>query len=199
MWRSVIPSLACRTVFLAFGTAPAERSHAQGIHVLSLAASVRYLEESGIWDRVHETASHQPTSPAPAKTCDDAIPRPLVRERAATIDAIHGARYRPLERPRPPDDIPHRRARRAVPCSNRLTTRCGQPATVGQRVACPARKPAHYACRGKKKPQNPKKLGGPHRTLWATLSIRARSRLTRNPTTSVGAPRGVPCSNRLTT
>ncbi len=57
--------------------------------------SVRYLEESGIWDRVlaRVTSTHFAGA---RETCNDAIRDLLDRERAGTIDAINGARHQTL-------------------------------------------------------------------------------------------------------
>lgn len=54
--------------------------------------SIRYLEESGIWQLVRErlgaTRFHRATA-----TCDDALDDLLRRERGATIEAIRGERH----------------------------------------------------------------------------------------------------------
>ena len=57
--------------------------------------SIGYLEESGVWAQVRERvlASHFEGAP---ETCDAALRDLLERERAATVDAITGARYQTL-------------------------------------------------------------------------------------------------------
>jgi hypothetical protein len=69
--------------------------HAKNFMFATGPHSVRYLEESGVWDRIHNriTATHFAGA---RQTCDDAIRDLLVRERAATVDAIRGARYQTL-------------------------------------------------------------------------------------------------------
>ncbi len=57
--------------------------------------SVRYLEESGIWDRMRARVTSTHFAGA-RETCDDALRELIVRERGATIDAIKGARYQTL-------------------------------------------------------------------------------------------------------
>ncbi|MDE3094700.1 MAG: hypothetical protein KGK07_01700 [Chloroflexota bacterium] len=57
--------------------------------------SIGYLEESGVWALVRERvlASHFDGAP---ETCDAALRDLLERERAATLDAITGARHQTL-------------------------------------------------------------------------------------------------------
>ena len=57
--------------------------------------SVRYLEESGVWDRIRNRVTAYALRRRP-RDLRRRAPRPLVRERAATIDAIHGPRYQTL-------------------------------------------------------------------------------------------------------
>jgi hypothetical protein len=57
--------------------------------------SVRYLEESGIWDRVRARVTSTHFAGA-RETCSDALRDLVVRERAAAIDAINGTRYQTL-------------------------------------------------------------------------------------------------------
>jgi hypothetical protein len=57
--------------------------------------SVRYLEESGVWERVRRRVTATHFSGA-RETCDDAMRDLLDRERTATVEAIEGARYQTL-------------------------------------------------------------------------------------------------------
>lgn len=54
--------------------------------------SVRFLEESGIWEAVRERIVST-GFPGAAATCDAAMADLVERERLATIDAIRGDRY----------------------------------------------------------------------------------------------------------
>jgi hypothetical protein len=57
--------------------------------------SVRYLEESGIWERIKHRVVSSGFGGA-AETCDDALRDLLERERKATVEAITGERYQTL-------------------------------------------------------------------------------------------------------
>ena len=57
--------------------------------------SVRYLDESGVWDRIRNRVTSSRFAGA-RETCDDALRDLLVREREATVDAIAGSRYQTL-------------------------------------------------------------------------------------------------------
>ena len=57
--------------------------------------SVRYLDESGVWERVRNRVTSTHFSGA-RETCDDALRDLLDRERTATIEAIEGKRYQTL-------------------------------------------------------------------------------------------------------
>ena len=57
--------------------------------------SVRYLEESGVWNRIRDRVTASGFSGA-RETCDDALRNLFQREHAATVDAIRGARYQTL-------------------------------------------------------------------------------------------------------
>jgi hypothetical protein len=54
--------------------------------------SVRYLEESGLWDRIRNRVVASRFSGA-RETCADALRDLYAREHAATLDAIRGPRY----------------------------------------------------------------------------------------------------------
>lgn len=57
--------------------------------------SVRYLEESGVWNRIRDRVTASGFSGA-RETCDDALKDLFQREHAATVDAIRGSRYQTL-------------------------------------------------------------------------------------------------------
>ncbi len=57
--------------------------------------SVRYLEESGVWSRIRERILSSGFAGA-RETCDEALDDLFQRERAATVDAIRGARYQTI-------------------------------------------------------------------------------------------------------
>lgn len=57
--------------------------------------SVRYLEESGIWERIKHRVVSSGFGGA-AETCDEALRDLLARERKATVEAITGGRYQTL-------------------------------------------------------------------------------------------------------
>ena len=57
--------------------------------------SVRYLDESGVWDRVRNRVASTHFAGA-RETCADALRDLFTREREATSDAINGARYQTL-------------------------------------------------------------------------------------------------------
>ncbi len=57
--------------------------------------SVGYLRESGIWAKIVDRITGSGFAGA-RETCDDALRDLMTRERDATIDAIHGARYQTL-------------------------------------------------------------------------------------------------------
>jgi hypothetical protein len=57
--------------------------------------SVRYLEESGVWDRIRDRIVSS-GFPGAADTCDDALRDLLNRERKATVEAIDGGRYQTI-------------------------------------------------------------------------------------------------------
>jgi hypothetical protein len=57
--------------------------------------SVRYLEESGLWQEIRARIEGRGFAGA-VETCEAALQDLLIRERAATIDAISGQRYRTL-------------------------------------------------------------------------------------------------------
>lgn len=57
--------------------------------------SIRYLEESGVWDRIRHRVTSSHFSGA-RETCDDALRDLYAREHAAIADAIRGPRYETL-------------------------------------------------------------------------------------------------------
>lgn len=57
--------------------------------------SVRYLEESGLWQRIRNRIVESGFRGA-AETCDEALRDLQQRERKATVDAIRGTRYETL-------------------------------------------------------------------------------------------------------
>jgi hypothetical protein len=57
--------------------------------------SVRYLDESGVWNRIRARVTSTHFAGA-RETCDAALRDLVDRERAATIDAVNGARYQTL-------------------------------------------------------------------------------------------------------
>ena len=57
--------------------------------------SVRYIEESGVWDRVRNRMISSRFAGA-RETCDDALRDLYAREHAATVEAIRGPRYETL-------------------------------------------------------------------------------------------------------
>ena len=57
--------------------------------------SIRYMEESGVWDRIRARVTSTHFSGA-RETCDAALSDLVDREREATIDAVNGARYQTL-------------------------------------------------------------------------------------------------------
>jgi hypothetical protein len=57
--------------------------------------SVRYLEESGLWDKICQRVVSAGFSGA-RETCDAAVQDLIARERAANVDAITGQRYQTL-------------------------------------------------------------------------------------------------------
>jgi hypothetical protein len=57
--------------------------------------SVRYLDESGVWERIRSRVTATHFSGA-RETCGDALHDLLDRERTATIEAIEGMRYQTL-------------------------------------------------------------------------------------------------------
>ncbi len=57
--------------------------------------SIGYLAESGIWAKIVERVVGSGFSGA-GETCAEALLDLMARERAATIDAIHGQRYQTL-------------------------------------------------------------------------------------------------------
>ena len=59
--------------------------------------SVRYLEESGVWNRIRDRIVSSGFAGA-GETCDEALRDLVKRERAATVDAIRGARYQTIWR-----------------------------------------------------------------------------------------------------
>lgn len=57
--------------------------------------SVRFLEESGLWSKICDRVVASGFAGA-RETCDAALSDLIARERAATVDAIHGHRYQTL-------------------------------------------------------------------------------------------------------
>jgi hypothetical protein len=57
--------------------------------------SVRYLDESGVWERVRNRVTSTHFAGA-RETCDDALRDLLAREHTATVEAIKGAHYQTL-------------------------------------------------------------------------------------------------------
>ncbi|HLB23893.1 MAG TPA: hypothetical protein VJP07_07345 [Dehalococcoidia bacterium] len=57
--------------------------------------SIRYLEESGVWERIRARIVYSGFDGA-AETCDAALQDLYRREHAATVDAIRGERYQTL-------------------------------------------------------------------------------------------------------
>ena len=57
--------------------------------------SVRYLEESGVWDRIRNRVTSSRFAGA-RETCDEALRDLGRREYAATVDAIRGPQYQTL-------------------------------------------------------------------------------------------------------
>jgi len=113
---------------------------------LSLAAQCPLSGREGIWDRVTNRVASTHFAGA-RQTCDDAIRDLLVRERAATIDAIHGPATRPSGATATADDITHRRdtARRAV--LEPAHDADADTSTVGARGGVPCSNRLYYAMR----------------------------------------------------